>query len=93
MYTAAGGYCRVVESCKMYSTTAECCYECSIPNVVNSLTGVIQSIADVVNSKMEMFVVMYGCMESYNASLEIQNLLSIKPSAPTRLQLSRWTFQ
>ena len=57
MYTAAGGYCRVVENvAKMYSTTIKCCYEYSIPNVVNSLIEVIQSIVDVVNSKMEVFV-------------------------------------
>ena len=63
MYTAAGGYCRVVESFKLYSTTAECCYEYSIPNVVNSIIGIIQSIADVVNSKMELFVLMNGCIQ------------------------------
>lgn len=35
-------------------------YEYSIPSVVNSLIGVIQAIAVIVNSKMEVFVVMHG---------------------------------
>ena len=38
----------------------KCSNEYSIPSVVNSSIGVIQATADIMNSKMEVFFVMYG---------------------------------